>query len=56
MILLPIGLIFAMDVYSQYWFIQRQFVFVMPFFAFFVAWSWDAIFLKAADVMEIGSQ
>ncbi len=43
MILLPIGLILSSDVMGGYWFLQRQFVWVMPLFAFWLAWSWDAL-------------
>jgi len=41
-VLVPIGLIFVIDLITKYWFIQRQFIWVMPFFAFFLGWSWDS--------------
>jgi hypothetical protein len=43
-IMLPIGLILASDVLQKYWFIQRQFIWVMPLFAFFLGWTWDSFF------------
>ncbi len=48
LIILPIGLIFLADMMSSYWFVQRQFVWVMPLFAFFLGWCWDAtdLFLR----------
>lgn len=45
LIILPIVLILFIDIISKYWFIQRQFVWVMPLFGLFVAWCWDSIFL-----------
>lgn len=42
-VFIPIGLIFSADVITEYWFIQRQFIWVMPFFAFFIGWSWDSL-------------
>jgi len=44
-ILAPIGVILFIDVETKYWFIQRQFIWVMPFFAFYLGWSWDKAFL-----------
>lgn len=41
-VLLPISLIFLLDLRNKYWFVQRQFVWVMPLFAFFLGWSWDS--------------
>jgi len=41
-IFFPIGLIFLADVIFEYWFLQRQFIWVIPFFAFFLGWSWDS--------------
>lgn len=44
-IIVPIGLIFLSDVLQRYWFIQRQFIWVMPLFAFFLGWAWDSLFI-----------
>lgn len=45
-IVLPLGFILLSDVLQKYWFIQRQFVWVMPLFAFFLGWSWDSFFIR----------
>ena len=42
MICIPIGAIFLFDILTKYWFLQRQFVWVMPLFAFYLGWSWDS--------------
>ena len=44
LIILPLTLILLADVKSQYWFLPRQFVWVIPFFGFWLAWCWDSIF------------
>jgi hypothetical protein len=41
LIALPIALILWVDLRSHYWFLQRQFVWVMPLFALWLAWCWD---------------
>lgn len=43
-VFLPIGLIFTADYLSRYSFIQRQFIWIMPLFAFFLGWAWDAFY------------
>lgn len=45
MILLPVTLVFLSDVRSGYWFVQRQFIWVMPLFAFFLGWTWDSLIM-----------
>lgn len=45
-IVVPISSIFFSDVLQKYWFIQRQFIWVMPLFAFFLGWSWDSFFIR----------
>lgn len=44
-ILIPIFLIFISDFVSKYSFIQRQFIWVMPLFAFFLGWTWESFFM-----------
>lgn len=44
-ILIPISLIFISDFVSKYSFIQRQFIWEMPLFAFFLGWSWESLYL-----------
>ncbi len=41
-VLMPIALIFVLDVINGYWFLQRQFGWVMPFYALFLAKSWES--------------
>lgn len=43
MVFIPVGVILSVDVMTKYWFIQRQFIWVMPFFAFFLGWVWDSV-------------
>lgn len=45
MIVLPIQLILISDARSGYWFLDRQFVWVMSLYAFFLGWCWDTIFM-----------
>lgn len=44
LVALPIALILIADIKGHYWFLQRQFVWVMPFFAIFLGWQWDSIY------------
>lgn len=41
LIILPILTIFAMDTAKHYWFLQRQFIWTMPFCAILLAWTFD---------------
>ncbi len=43
MVFLPILLILLADLKSKYYFVQRQFIWVMPFFAFFMGWTWESL-------------
>lgn len=45
LIILPIQLKFVGDLFKQYWFLERQFIWVMPFYALLLGWCWDSIFL-----------
>ena len=42
MVFIPIGAMLLVDIITEYWFIQRQFIWTIPFFALFLGWSWDA--------------
>jgi len=42
LVFIPLGVILTVDVIKKYWFIQRQFIWVMPFFALFLGWSWES--------------
>ncbi|MBI3601426.1 MAG: glycosyltransferase family 39 protein [Candidatus Omnitrophica bacterium] len=44
-IFIPIGLIFLADAVDGYFFVQRQFIWVMPFFAFYLGWSWESLIM-----------
>jgi hypothetical protein len=50
-IIFPIVFIFLFDIAAGYRFLQRQFIWVMPLFAFFLGWCWDVIFKQ----LSIGS-
>jgi len=42
LVVLPITLLLVFDLSRHYWFIQRQFIWVISLFAFFVAWGWES--------------
>ena len=42
LIVVPITVILIADVKNSYWFVQRQFIWAMPFFAIFLAWAWES--------------
>lgn len=44
MVFLPIEMILFSDLSISYWFLQRQFIWVMPFFALYLGWVWDSMF------------
>lgn len=44
-IIMPICFILFLDLATRYWFLQRQFIWVMPLFAFFLGWTWDSFFV-----------
>lgn len=41
----PIGLILLSNIIRHFWFLQRQFIWVMPFFAFYLGWVWDSFII-----------
>jgi len=41
-IIFPICFILSFDLARKYWFLQRQFIWVMPLYAFFLGWAWDS--------------
>jgi hypothetical protein len=43
LIVLPISLLNYLDVKNGYWFVQRQFIWTMPLFAFLIAWCLESI-------------
>lgn len=44
-VIFPVVILLLVDIVTHYWFLQRQFIWVMPFFAFFLGWAWDSFFL-----------
>lgn len=43
LVFLPIGILLWAAWSSHYYFLQRQFTWVMPFFALFLAWHWESL-------------
>lgn len=42
LVIFPLALILISDLLGNYWFLQRQFIWVMPYFAIFLGWSCDS--------------
>ena len=40
-VLIPLLLILFIDIKSSYWFLPRQYTYLMPLFAFYLGWCWD---------------
>lgn len=49
LIVLPLELICLADLWFQYPFMQRQFIWVVPYFAFLLGWQWDSVLLYAKE-------
>lgn len=45
LILMPLVLIYILDTIVVYFFIPRQFIWIIPFFALYLGWSWDCFFV-----------
>ncbi len=43
LVIVPISFILYSCVANHYWFIQRLFIWVMPWFAFLLGWQWDTL-------------
>ncbi len=43
LVIFPLVCLLLADLYLGYWFLQRQFTWIMPLFAFFLGWCWDSI-------------
>lgn len=52
MIVFPLVLILFSDILVRYWFVQRQFAWIMPLFAFFIGWSWDSLLCSISDKLK----
>lgn len=44
-VIAPVMLLMLIDLAKNYWFLQRQFIWVTPLFLFFIGWCWDEVFL-----------
>lgn len=49
LVLTPLVLMCLASVFAKYVFIQRHFIWVMPFFAIVIGWQWDYFFFKRAE-------
>jgi hypothetical protein len=45
LVVLPIELIFISNLWGNYWFLQRQFIWTVPLFAFYLGWCWDSLLI-----------
>lgn len=48
-VLIPIQFVLLSDLFSGYWFVQRQFIWVMPLFAFFLGWCWESLYVYTKE-------
>lgn len=55
MIILPITVILTLAIYEKYWFLDRQFIWIMLLYAFFIAWCWDSIIEVVREKARNGS-
>lgn len=46
LVVLPVTAVLVSDLKTQYWFLQRQFTWVIPFWALFIGRCWDKIILR----------
>lgn len=52
LVFIPIGLLMIAAMKAQYWFLQRHFIWVMPFFALYLGWAWESAFLYITDKVK----
>ena len=43
LVVLPIEIMLLGDLHKGYWFLSRQFICIMPLYAFFLGWCWDTV-------------
>ena len=61
MVAAPVGAVLLLCVVTNYYFVQRLFIWVMPFFALLLGWQWDALIYhlgerrKAAPAEEMAA-
>lgn len=51
-VFLPIILILHADLITRYYFLQRQFIWTMPFFALFMGWVWESFFIYIKEKLH----
>lgn len=52
LVILPIEVIFLADINNQYWFVQRQFIWIMPLFALLLGWAWESCIFYFSYMLE----
>lgn len=52
LIILPISAILVMTIKVKYWFVQRQFIWVIPFFAILLGWMWESNIQYFKDIIK----
>jgi hypothetical protein len=52
MVFLPTLLIYLMDLFGRYWFLQKQFIWVITFWAVYLAYCYHATFQALASVLR----
>lgn len=52
LVLIPIQIILLSDLNQNYWFLQRQFIWIMPLFIFFLGWCWDSVIIQIRDFFK----
>lgn len=45
LVFIPIGVVLMGNILAPYWFMQRLFIWTMPFFALFIGWAWESSIL-----------
>jgi hypothetical protein len=48
-VIIPTQVILLADLQKNYWFVQRQLVWVIPFFILFIGWCWDSVWLYFSE-------
>lgn len=56
LIILPLVLLLGLDLITGYPLIQRQFIWVMPFFALLLGWCWDSILIACFQNFNVAEK
>lgn len=54
MIIIPILVVMISEVKHGYWFVQRHFIWVMPWFAVLLGWVWESIVMTVRQKVTLG--